>query len=164
MTYNSICESERGSWETLTTHHPVTKGVSQLDFSSNDKQERGLAHRVPPLGRWGSIPFLLCLLTVAANKDLTLSAAYEKIVTEWVSEGEETRSWTVLGALQSSITCEKRLDNVIRIWDNIIKELREWSPRAVTQWLVRERKPLSGVTQRLFKPKGETLVLQQPFI
>ena len=38
------------------------------------------------------------------RNDLTMGAAYNTIVYVRVSEGEETRSWTVLGALQSSLT------------------------------------------------------------
>ncbi len=41
---------------------------------------------------------------VAANKVLTIVAAYNTILYVRVSEGEETRSWTVLGALQYSLT------------------------------------------------------------
>ena len=45
-----------------------------------------------------------------AIKDLTLVAAYNTIVYVRVSEGEETRSWTVLGALQYSLTLFRRLN------------------------------------------------------
>ena len=39
-----------------------------------------------------------------------MCAAYNTIVYVRVSEGEETRSWTVLGALQSSLTLFRRLN------------------------------------------------------
>ena len=49
-----------------------------------------------------------------AIKDLTLVAAYNTIVYVRVSEGEETHRWTVLGALQYSLTLFRRLNEEVR--------------------------------------------------